>query len=486
MSKMPTRATAAGSTLPGATLKTLLLAIIDALNSTGLQEGTRSTITSSGTLAITQAGLVLVDCSGGNVTLTLPASGATADDATYYFRRIDSTTNTLTVQRNGTDTIEGSATGKVIPANGVLELQLPAGATNWRVLNISGPTPFDVLANLGLNTLATTGTAPTYAVTVGPAFTLQGKAQLRLQFNASNGGAASTLAVNGGAATGIKQYDATGTKIDPAIIASQISDVEYDGTHFVILNPLPSSIKVQTIPTPTFSAGAMTIPAAAYTLDFRSSTLGSGAVTTVSATAAALVVPSGATLGLVSAQQSDLYLLQLFPSAGVIEYAIVNAAGGVDLSETGVISTTAISAGSTSASTVYSTTARTNVPYRVIGLLRSTQTTAGTWAQSMSLIQGQGGNALTAMMSLGYGQSWQTFTLGTQRVLGTTYYNTTGKPIQLALLSNASAGFGITINGTLLLGSVNAGGAYLIEAFPVVPVGASYVVTGAQSWAELR
>lgn len=247
--------------------------------------------------------------------------------------------------------------------------------------------------------------------------------------------------------------------------------------------------KILTIPTPTFNAGAMTIPAASYALDFRSATLTSGAVTTVGATASALVVPSGATLGLTSAVQSDLYLLALFPSAGTIEYAIVNSSGGVDLSETGVISTTAISAGSTSASTVYSTTARTSVPYRVIGLLRSTQTTAGTWAQAMSLIQGFGGNALAAMSSLGYGQTLQNVT--GSRAGATTYYNTTGKPISVSVYSIATTAgqYDLTINGLIVSSSAYNGTGGIICVSGAVPPGGSYSmsnVTNINKWVELR
>jgi hypothetical protein len=151
------------------------------------------------------------------------------------------------------------------------------------------------------------------------------------------------------------------------------------------------------------AANALTVSASALTLDFRSTTLGSGAVATVSGTPANLTVPSGATLGTVNAVQSDIVVLAL-NNAGTIELAVVNLSGGVDLSETGLISTTAISAGSTSASTVYSTTGRTNVAYRVIGVVRSTQATAGTWATAPSLIQGSGGmnsGGLNVNMRLG-------------------------------------------------------------------------------------
>lgn len=140
MTKLITRTSVNGATLSGAQQKTANVGLVDALNSAGLQEGNRSTITSTATLALTQCGLVVVDCTSASVTLTLPASGTSADDAVYDFRRIDtSTTNTLTVQRAGADTIDGS-TSVTIAAGGTLRMQIPAGSTTWRVSNISGST----------------------------------------------------------------------------------------------------------------------------------------------------------------------------------------------------------------------------------------------------------------------------------------------------------------------------------------------------------
>jgi hypothetical protein len=78
--------------------------------------------------------------------------------------------------------------------------------------------------------------------------------------------------------------------------------------------------------------------------------------------------------------------------AGTIEAAVVNIAGGRDLSETGLISTTAISGSATANNVIYSTTARTSVAYRVVGYVESTQATAGTWATAPSTVQGAGGN----------------------------------------------------------------------------------------------
>jgi type II secretory pathway pseudopilin PulG len=161
------------------------------------------------------------------------------------------------------------------------------------------------------------------------------------------------------------------------------------------------------------------------------------------------------------------------------------------LTETGLISTTAISAAATSASVIYSTTARTSVAYRVIGYIESTQATAGTWATTPSTIQGCGGQALTAMSSLGYGQVWSNPT----RVAGTTYYNTSGKPRFVIALVQPSGGSSSAAQWTVA--GVSLGGAFatsvptgLYMSIPViVPPGQSYLFTVTSgilgNWSEL-
>ena len=246
-----------------------------------------------------------------------------------------------------------------------------------------------------------------------------------------------------------------------------------------------SSVQIQPI-SASVSANALTISASALTLDFRSTTLGSGTVTTVSGTPANLVISSGSTLGTVSAQQSRIIVIAL-NNAGTIELAAVNISGGTNLDETTLISTTAEggAGAADSATVVYSTTARTSLPFRVVGFIQSTQATAGTWATAPSTIQGYGGQALAAMSSLGYGQTWQNVT--GSRAVTTTYYNTTGKPI-IVFISGNSTGFssfstgGISFPFTTNTSTVGAG------TFIVIP-NASYSVTSITTitnWNELR
>jgi hypothetical protein len=249
------------------------------------------------------------------------------------------------------------------------------------------------------------------------------------------------------------------------------------------LEPSAKTSKIQPI-TASVGSNALTVTLNPTALDFRDATLGAGTINTRQiASAISVVVSSGSTLGSISGQQSTIAVLAI-DNAGTIELAVVNLAGGVNLDESGVISTTAEggAGAADSATVVYSTTARTNVPYRVVGFVNSTQATAGTWATAPSLIQGYGGQAVNSMGSLGYGQSWSTVT----RNSGTTYYNTTGKPIVFNIRATTS---GNNVTGEALLninggGNISiavAGGAAVnqtvLQGNMIIPVGARYVPT---------
>ena len=109
------------------------------------------------------------------------------------------------------------------------------------------------------------------------------------------------------------------------------------------------------------------------------------------------------------------------------------------------------------------------------------------------MIQGCGGQALAAMSSLGYGQTWQNVT--GSRAASTTYYNTTGKPIYIAVSATTSSGVqGLiaTINGVSVYGAgtnVNGGDS---NFHGIIPQGASYSLangvgsTTIINWSELR
>ena len=243
------------------------------------------------------------------------------------------------------------------------------------------------------------------------------------------------------------------------------------------------------------ASNALTISASALSLDFRSTTLGSGTVTTVTGTPSSLVISSGSTLGTVSATKSRIVVIAM-NNAGTLELAAVNISGGNQLDETNLISTAAEggAGAADSASTIYSTTARTSLAYRVIGYIESTQATAGTWATAPSTIQGYGGQALDSMGTLGYSQTWQN--LFASRAAATTYYNTTGRPIMVIVSGDTSPNNGQNVN--LIINGVTVSSTYFalssqqvrIPVTGIVPPSGSYSATvsatSLASWTELR
>jgi hypothetical protein len=124
-----------------------------------------------------------------------------------------------------------------------------------------------------------------------------------------------------------------------------------------------------------------TNPAAAggaVKIAFRSSTATSGAYNLRSVTSAlSVVISSGSTLGHASGADSYIYVYAI-DNSGTVELAVSSA-----LFDEGSLQTTTAEGGAGASDanrTLYSTTARTNVPIRVIGKLKSNQVTAGTWA----------------------------------------------------------------------------------------------------------
>lgn len=112
---------------------------------------------------------------------------------------------------------------------------------------------------------------------------------------------------------------------------------------------------------------------------FRNSTAATGQVANLAVSSvSSLVVPSGATLGQTSGMDQYVWVY-LLNNAGTAELAV----SGINVFDDGSIqNTTAITSGSTSGSTLYSTSNRSNVPIRRIGRLKVNEAAAGTWASA--------------------------------------------------------------------------------------------------------
>lgn len=228
------------------------------------------------------------------------------------------------------------------------------------------------------------------------------------------------------------------------------------------------------------ASNALTLTLDAERLEFRASTLTDGASVSRSASAASLTVPSGATLGTTSGVDARI-AWGWIDNAGTPEPFVANVGGGLNLDETTLISTTAISGSANSASTFYSQNARTNVAFRVRGWCDITEAVAGTWATAPTKVQGCGGLAGTGL-GIGDARSWKAVT----RVGGTTYFNTTGSLLPLRVHGftagdNYTGIVYISFNGGANIVLAAGGGSAAPQTFVTgsieIPVGASYTLT---------
>lgn len=88
---------------------------------------------------------------------------------------------------------------------------------------------------------------------------------------------------------------------------------------------------------------------------------------------------------------------------------------------------------------------------------------------------------------LGTGQTWQSFTVGSTRISGTTYTNTTSKPIAVAIVAQVSVALSMTIDGVSLTGNATNSGTNRSWTLYIVPPNQTYVTSGTlTNWYELR
>lgn len=145
-------------------------------------------------------------------------------------------------------------------------------------------------------------------------------------------------------------------------------------TFSVAANALTIAVKTQDGGDPTAADPVV--------VGMRSATLSSGSYNIRTLTAAAsLTISSGSTLGHANGVASNIYYY-LIDNSGTLELAASTARHGTY----GIVSTTAEGGvgGADSATVMYSATARSNVPFILIGKSIDTQTTAGTWAATPS------------------------------------------------------------------------------------------------------
>jgi hypothetical protein len=98
---------------------------------------------------------------------------------------------------------------------------------------------------------ATAGTAPAFTLAASPAVTsLTANLRFRVKFGAAGTTGSNTLNVNGLGAVALKQFGPNGALAAGVVYNGLLTDVEYDGTEWVILDPIPTGtlINVQILP----------------------------------------------------------------------------------------------------------------------------------------------------------------------------------------------------------------------------------------------
>lgn len=75
---------------------------------------------------------VLVACSGAGKTITLPAASNIAGRI-YTIKKIDSSASTVTIDANGSETIDGALTQTISSQYGLVTIQ--STNSNWVILN---------------------------------------------------------------------------------------------------------------------------------------------------------------------------------------------------------------------------------------------------------------------------------------------------------------------------------------------------------------
>lgn len=108
----------------------------------------------------------------------------------------------------------------------------------------------------------TAGAAPNFTLTPSPAIAAYAAGQrFRVKFHAAGAGA-NVLNVSALGNKELKQYNSTGAKVAAVIAVNQLTDVEYDGIDFVVLDPLSPNRGVQ-----RFTAnGSFTVPPGVSTI----------------------------------------------------------------------------------------------------------------------------------------------------------------------------------------------------------------------------
>ena len=334
--------------------------------------------------------LVTGDATGGAFDVTLPLlSGNTGKN--YIVKKIDASANAVTLEGNGSETIDGAL--NVALSSRYDNVWVVAGASEWHVV-----AKWNDIQDLS------SGSTPTFAgitndsADINVATTTSGDINLNSVDNvivASSSGAdtsATTQTVKFGDDTG----GITGIRNNSGAVEFQNLGGGWNGIAAVGAGGYSQSMILSNIGLSiVMAANAVTIAlkqsdgssdatgGSPTTVGFRHATITTGAYNLRTVTSSlATVISSGSTAGTASATSNKIYIY-LLDNSGTLELAWSRL---LFRNENELITTVAEggAGGADSNRIMYSTTQRTDLPFRLIGSFTSTQATAGTWATNAS------------------------------------------------------------------------------------------------------
>ncbi len=148
--------------------------------------------------------------------------------------------------------------GEIVAAGNVLlQYNTSIGAGSWVLIASTGGGEQVAPATKGLHAVnaaqlqsqdltafSVAGASPALTLTPVPAIPAYAANQrFRVRFASNSLFVANTLNVSGLGPKALKQYTSAGAKVDAVFAVGQLTDVEYDGTDFILLNQLPAVVQ---------------------------------------------------------------------------------------------------------------------------------------------------------------------------------------------------------------------------------------------------
>lgn len=200
----------------------------------------------TGSAGLTAGKMYLVTAVGVTPTLPILANSASGDTVTVA-ARVDTT-----IAVSGAGLINNPAFGSTtsISMRAGEQIQFVSnGSSSWQISNYSKnpqyqpDTAFTTAGTAAALTLTPIPPIPAYVTNL----------RFRVRFNQVST-PTTTINVSGQGAKLLKQYDANGAKVPAVYAVNQMSDIEYDGFDFVLMNQLPTAtVAVQQTPRGQFS-----------------------------------------------------------------------------------------------------------------------------------------------------------------------------------------------------------------------------------------